>query len=149
MKLNRWLSIRQKTKDIFSPIISSLWKGHNNRSRAKQLIIQWPNQIHDLKLYIVQQALFDAFQFSLKSCTLCCFALQALKAAEISPMKWNCEDAVGNLLKSQNKETGAFADSLGATLAIMPTMAHSSLADLKYIKPECDIPHKGKILRYQ
>ena len=71
-------------------------------------------------------------------------SLQALKAAEISPMKWDCNDAVRNLLKTQNKETGAFHDSLGATLAIMPTIAHMSLADLKYIKPECGNPHKGK-----
>ena len=31
--LNRSLSLLQKSKDIFSEIISALWKGHNNKIR--------------------------------------------------------------------------------------------------------------------
>ena len=38
MKLYHGLPVWQKPKDIFSQIISSLWKGHNNRSDNKQLI---------------------------------------------------------------------------------------------------------------
>ena len=38
MKLYRGLSVWQKPKDIFSQIISSLWKEHNKRFGNKQWI---------------------------------------------------------------------------------------------------------------
>ena len=37
MKLDRGLPVWQKPKDIFSQIISPLWKGHNNRSDFQTL----------------------------------------------------------------------------------------------------------------
>ena len=39
----------EKTKDIFPQIISSLWKGHNKRSDAKQLIKLWPKLTYVVK----------------------------------------------------------------------------------------------------
>ena len=37
--LTRCLCFLQKSKDIFSQVISSLWKGHNNKIRFKQRMI--------------------------------------------------------------------------------------------------------------
>ena len=48
MKLNCGLLVWQKLKDIFSQIISSLCKEHNNRSEAKQLIQQSESHMLDM-----------------------------------------------------------------------------------------------------
>ena len=65
MKLDRGLPVCQKPKDIFSQIISPLWKGHNNRSDFKTIyknitetnrrVPYWkqPEEIRNLKLGIV------------------------------------------------------------------------------------------------
>ena len=37
MKLNRGLSVWQKPKDLFSQILSFLWKGHNKRLRGQTI----------------------------------------------------------------------------------------------------------------
>ena len=65
MKLDRGLPVWQKPKDIFSQIISPLWKGHNNRSdfwttdknitetTRTESYRKLPKEISNLKLGIV------------------------------------------------------------------------------------------------
>ena len=64
MKLNRGLPVWQKPKHIFSQIIGSWWKEHNNRSDTKQRITSWP---YRTKLYHEKAIVWK--------CEMCMYAL--------------------------------------------------------------------------
>ena len=57
-------------------------------------------------------------------------------AAEVSPNKWQCGAAVRSVLNEQSRE-GHFG-SLGATLRVLPMLAHKSLASkMDGMMPQC------------